>query len=399
MSDVTLSSLKMQLSDYYISRMKTMTANKNYISSNEFRAELTNYYKTLLSTGEAALSSTQQAELKSYCESYVETAMKAYDRNLEFNSVSSSTAAALDTDPIIRNGKTYIHGDKKLQVFSDYLGTNSTYSMCDMVAILQMETDEGYISTNLGELQTISYSIHQEKMPVRCLGNMNPKDWVFGPRTIAGSLVFAVFNKHWLINTYDTIKKKANMKNWHFISDEIPPFNIICTFANEYGFDSKLVLYGVRLMNEGQVMSVNDIYIENTYEFVAVDIELLDSLADYQQNMSKHIRGSNIATEITNDTNHTDNSNPNPIDTNNSSQNNNNSVTRTFNAADLTFPESYLEKTDKSVALKDLKDIYNALIEEFKDNKEVKTEIKLVYKEQKNRLKQYYAKQKKESKN
>lgn len=114
------------------------------------------------------------------------------------------------------------------------------------------------------------------------------KDWVFGPRSIAGSLVFTVFNKHWMNSIMDQLKDKSVMKNAHFITDELPPFDVTISFANEYGFDSKMAIYGVRIMNEGQVMSINDIYIENTYQYVATDIDLMDSLESYQKGNHKN---------------------------------------------------------------------------------------------------------------
>ena len=160
--------------------------------------------------------------------------------------------------------------------------------MCDIVCTIDIAANTAsnlseHVVTTLGKLQTLSYSIYQQKQPVRCLGNMNAKDYVYGQRTIAGSLVFAVFNRHWLVDIYDQLINKGMMKNWHYIADEIPPFDITISFANEYGYDSKMALYGVRLMTEGQVMSINDIYIENTYQFVATDIEYLDSLNAWQR--------------------------------------------------------------------------------------------------------------------
>lgn len=158
--------------------------------------------------------------------------------------------------------------------------TNSTYSMCDMVATVNVQTFDGNaFCAVIGELQTLSYSIHQEKAPVRNIGNVNSKDWVMGPRTVAGSLVFAVFNHHWTENIYEQAKA-AGMKNDMFITDELPPIDIVCSFMNEYGFESYLCLYGVRIINEGQVMSTNDVYIENTYQFVANSIQLLKASSD-----------------------------------------------------------------------------------------------------------------------
>lgn len=160
----------------------------------------------------------------------------------------------------------------------NYAIYNSSYSGCDMVATLNMTTYTGEtISVVLGELQTLSYSIHNEKAPVRNLGSVNAVDYVTGPRTIAGSLVFAVFNQHWAANLMEEMEKRNIMKdaNRDYVTDSIPPFDIVCSMANEYGFQSYLVLSGVRVMNEGQVMSTQDIFIENTYQYVATDIRLL----------------------------------------------------------------------------------------------------------------------------
>ncbi len=178
---------------------------------------------------------------------------------------------------------TFMEGRQLNKNISGYAGTNNTYSMCDIVCSIDIQTNSGdHVRAVLGKLQTLSYSIYQQKQPVRVLGNMNAKDYVYGQRTIAGSLVFAVFNRHWLVDIYDELVNKGIMKNWHYIADELPPFDITVSFANEYGYDSKMALYGVRLMTEGQVMSINDIYIENTYQFVAMDIEYMDALNTWQ---------------------------------------------------------------------------------------------------------------------
>ena len=168
--------------------------------------------------------------------------------------------------------------DKNTKAVTNWALTNSSYSGCDMVATIRMTTYDGKTFTSvLGELQTLSYSIHNEKAPVRNLGNINAKDYVTGPRTIAGSLVFAVFNSHWMENILTKIDEVGQMKDRDYVTDTIPPFDIVCSMANEYGFQSYLVLSGVRIMNEGQVMSTQDIYIENTYQYVATDIRLLKS--------------------------------------------------------------------------------------------------------------------------
>lgn len=152
--------------------------------------------------------------------------------------------------------------------------TNETFSGCDMVASITIKNGDNTYSKVVGELQTVSYSIHMEKRPVRSIGNVNAKDYVMGPRTIAGSLVFSVFNKHFSQDLMEGLNKD-NSSGTVYLVDEIPPFDIVISAANEYGYRSRMVIYGIRLLNEGQVMSVNDVYTENTYQFFATDLEYL----------------------------------------------------------------------------------------------------------------------------
>lgn len=191
-----------------------------------------------------------------------------------------------------------------------YKYPNESFSGCDMVASIvygwdkeaeELDYGKGGKSISLkatqqvkdwnirvlGEIQTISYSIHMEKRPVRSIGNVNAKDYVMGPRTIAGSLVFAVFNKHF---AEDIIRDNNNVftEGTAYLVDELPPFNIVISMANEYGIRSKMVIYGVRLLNEGQVMSVNDVYTENTYQFVATDVEYLNDEVTYASRGKKY---------------------------------------------------------------------------------------------------------------
>ena len=61
------------------------------------------------------------------------------------------------------------------------------------------------------------------------------------------------------------------------LMDEMPPFDITISMSNEYGAKARLALYGIRIINEGNVISVNDVYTENTYQFLATDIEYLST--------------------------------------------------------------------------------------------------------------------------
>ena len=155
-------------------------------------------------------------------------------------------------------------------------GYNS-YSGCDITVTASLPPINGQIINKyytLGSLQTLSISTHQDKRPVRSLGVINAKDYVMGPRTIAGSMVFAVFNKHFATEIMNDLGASGG-KNV-VLPDEIPALNITINFANEYGRMSRMAIYGVKIINEGQVMSINDLYTENTYQFVALGLEPLN---------------------------------------------------------------------------------------------------------------------------
>ena len=173
---------------------------------------------------------------------------------------------------------------RRLKATSQYLHTYTSYSGHDMVVIFEIPlVGGGVIAKVIGMCQTITYSLHNEKMPVRVLGDMNPKGYVFGNRTIAGTMIFTVFDEHWsneLISEY----KDAMEQNGHMLDDELPPINVTISMANEYGDRSRLALYGVTFVNEGQVMSIQDTYTENTFQFYAKDVDYLTS--DVNKNSS-----------------------------------------------------------------------------------------------------------------
>ena len=329
-----------------IQRIKT---SGEYIRTDSLRANCIDIGNDILNTYSNQLSEEQQEDFRNHITSIADEIANEYQSYLNENRItntSSGYTGNIDRDPGTRNSRSYMYGGN---FTSDYTAVNSAYSMADMVASISIATNEGYINTVLGSIQTLSYSIYQKKAPVRVLGNMNAKDWVFGPRTIAGSLVFAVFNKHWIMNIYDQLKEKAGMENWHFITDEIPPFDITISFANEYGYDSRMALYGVRIMNEGQVMSTNDIYIENTYQFVASDIELMDSLNAYQTGESRHkyvvISRTGEYVESSSEINPIDKEVENEVE----------QPSEVTNADQLVLSDSDLEQLSKEEALEELK--------------------------------------------
>jgi hypothetical protein len=152
-----------------------------------------------------------------------------------------------------------------------------SYSGCDITPSISI----GPETFVLGNVSTISYSIHRDKRPVRVLGRSHPKSIVSAGRTIAGTIVFTVFDVHVL----HEVRKAILGRNDEGIqssplSDQIPPFDVTVLYQNEYGQASYMRIYGVEIADEGQTHSVNDIYTENVMQYVARDVDLMCKFGD-----------------------------------------------------------------------------------------------------------------------
>lgn len=182
-----------------------------------------------------------------------------------------------------------------------YWNNYNSFSGCDVVVVAQMAPitvngEEKQMKPHiLGSLQTISYSTHQDRAPVRSIGNINAIDYVQGQRTIAGTMVFAMFHEHWMTPLLAELEEHiANTDIW---SDELPALNLTISMANEYGFKSNMVIYGVKFIEDGGVMSINDLYTENTLQYVATGIQPLKTSGQYDHSYSPNISKLQISHE------------------------------------------------------------------------------------------------------
>lgn len=215
----------------------------------------------------------------------------------------------------------------------EYTKTYSSFGGCDIVAAFNGKV--------IGELQGITYSITREKSPIYTMGSAEPRSFSRGKRGIAGTLVFTVFNRDALLKELTSIedertqinkfvandrasldrnsmKEFISIEDWDkFMSDaaggsisagnegstggkisnlitkavpkyadEILPFDITITFANEYGQTAKVVIYGVELLNEGTGYSIDSVSSERAYTFVARSVDSMQVLDDSNDSIS-----------------------------------------------------------------------------------------------------------------
>lgn len=211
---------------------------------------------------------------------------------------------------------------------SVYTNTYTTFSGCDIVC--------SFGSQVIGELQGISYSVSREKAPVYTMGSANPRSFSRGKRGIAGTLVFVMFDHDALLKglaehiennkVFHRVGGKINnrpmsIEDWDkemsqltnkdtkniqagdpeavekglledaeartkhvssaetpVIADEIPPFDITISMANEYGKAAVMVLYGVEILNQGSQMSMDNIQSQVACTFVARRLRCLEAV-------------------------------------------------------------------------------------------------------------------------
>jgi hypothetical protein len=135
---------------------------------------------------------------------------------------------------------------------------------------------EGFSNKVLAEAQTLSISTHRDKVAVRSFGTVYPRGFTRGVREIAGSIIFTVFDEHVLYRLLEAHASDFDAIQFTTaLMDQLPPVDIVISFANEYGSVSRMGIYGVEFVNEGQTMSIEDILTENVVNFVARDYDPL----------------------------------------------------------------------------------------------------------------------------
>lgn len=180
--------------------------------------------------------------------------------------------------------------------FAHYGNTYTSFSGADIVATMA--------GVPIGTLSAITWSVTREKAPIFTMGSPNPRSFSRGKRGIAGSMMFTTFDRPAM---YAVIQKNvANesfriwTRQWNLLpnvnsglaanisdvnsnmsgmttalpyyADQILPFDVTITFANEYGQAAVRAIYGVELINEGSGASMDDITIEESMTYVAREL-------------------------------------------------------------------------------------------------------------------------------
>lgn len=222
----------------------------------------------------------------------------------------------------------------------DALQTYASSGGCDIIAVMN--------GVECGSLQAISVSVSREKMPLYVMGRADPVGYSRGKRGIAGSMVGVVFNQSWLMHTIkgntDQSPAESGVVFWAsnrefrqfrriqgavtsnnrfdesfrqisgngtpvtfytgrtrqeaWYSDQILPFNVVLTGANEYGGAIAKSIIGVEILNTATGSSVDDIMIDESHTYLAVGVTPWMSLGFVSPRSGRAVDESRTVDEI-----------------------------------------------------------------------------------------------------
>jgi len=173
-----------------------------------------------------------------------------------------------------------------------------TYTGVDMRLIVMTP----HVITELMTVTTLTYSLHSAVAPVKTLGRSSPKGFAYGDRTIAGTIIATISRQDTLIDmqpgiyTGDTkhIKSTHDLYRPYLMPDQLPLMDFIITFQNEVGDASALSIFGIKITDMGQVISMSDSILEVQYTYTALDVLPLRAIRDYTYDKNGVATGSTI---------------------------------------------------------------------------------------------------------
>jgi hypothetical protein len=173
-----------------------------------------------------------------------------------------------------------------------------TYTGVDMQIIVMTPN----IITELFTVTTLTYSLHSSVAPVKVLGRSGPKGFAYGDRTVAGSIIATISRQDTFMDMQpglytgetDAIRSTHDLYKPFLLPDQLPLMDIVLTFQNEYGDASAMSIYGIKLTDMGQVISMSDSIMEVQYTYIALDITPLRATRSVKTDAKGNVIGSTI---------------------------------------------------------------------------------------------------------
>lgn len=169
----------------------------------------------------------------------------------------------------------------------------------------------------MGSIISLSYSMYRNKKSVFNLGQHVIDGFSIGERYVAGTMIKTMFMQDEFAGAISNLKKLISddlrfndtysglltpRQFSNLMADDLLACNIIILYSSEYTGDIvKEVIYDATFINNGQVMSINDIITETTISYVAKDVkvhhDIYEELAPISQ-QSRIMKASDLIVKI-----------------------------------------------------------------------------------------------------
>jgi len=110
-------------------------------------------------------------------------------------------------------------------------------------------------------------------------------------------MIFTISDHHPLLDllppdtaSFRKLEFVNSQKQWRpvILSDQLPPFDLTVVLTNEYGNSAILIIYGIDIVDEGSVLSTDNLLTEVTLQYVAVGMDPIQEVG-YQDDGSSII--------------------------------------------------------------------------------------------------------------
>lgn len=164
----------------------------------------------------------------------------------------------------------------------NYNKTRSHYRVFSGVDILPVVYSAGQIQM-IGNLRAVSLSTHVEKHPARSVGKQLVLGYKSDLITHAGTFVFVDFDYSpfaEITGLYQQdLLNDSRMRSLHI--GQVPPFDIIITYQNEYGSHAYNRIFGVHIQDTGTTQSIEQLFPETSAQYYASAVDYMTPIFEH----------------------------------------------------------------------------------------------------------------------
>lgn len=172
------------------------------------------------------------------------------------------------------SGSTWISAVDRTRIgYTDPNAARPFYTFADarVVVYAPWRNPNGIEGYELEGLNFLSWSKHRDKYPVVGHGKSRVRGFVYGPRTVAGSIGFSMMGRSAFANLIVQYNawRGADTSSVHVDTDDLPPLDIHVSFVTPQGNFASMFLRAVVFLDESLNLSVRDSNLTEVYSWMA----------------------------------------------------------------------------------------------------------------------------------